>query len=57
MSKTKSKIAPPQSLQELGEEILDFAKTKGTKEDIEYFQKELEEMKKLVEKGLKKCNK
>lgn len=54
MSKTKSKVAPPQSLKDLGEEILAYAKTEGTKKDIEYFQKELDEMKKMVEDGLKK---
>lgn len=52
MSKTKSKIAPPQPLKELGEEILDYAKSKATKEDIRYFQREIDEMIKMVEEGL-----
>ena len=54
MSKTKSKIAPPESLKDLGSDILDYVKTKGTKEDIKYFQKELDEMEKMVKEGLEK---
>ena len=57
MSKTKSKIAPPQSLKDLGDEMLEYAKSKATKADIEYFEKELEEMQKMVEEGLKKHSK
>jgi len=57
MSKTKSKLAPPQSLKDLGDEILAYVETEGTKSDIEYFQKELKEMKKMVEEGLKKHGK
>ncbi len=54
MSKTKSKIAPPESLKSLGSDIIEYAKTKGTKKDIEFFLKELDEMEKMVKDGLKK---
>lgn len=54
MSRTKSKIAPPESLKDLGADILEYVKTKGTKEDIKYFQKELDEMEKMVKEGLEK---
>ncbi len=57
MNQVKSKVAPPQSLKELGEEILDYARTKATKEDIEYFKGELEEMKAMLEEGKKRHSK
>lgn len=54
MSKTKSKIAPPESLKDLGSDIIDYVKNKGSKEDIKYFLKELDEMEKMVKDGLEK---
>ena len=57
MNQIKLKVVPPQSLKKLGEEILEYARTKATKEDIEYFKKELEEMKSILEEGKKKHSK
>ena len=57
MNQIKSKVAPSQSLKDLGEEIIEYVKTKATKEDIEYFKKELEEMKAMLEEGKKKHSK
>lgn len=57
MNQIKSKVSPPQSLKELGEEIIAYAKTKATKEDIAFFRKELEEMKAMLEEGKKRHSK
>ena len=57
MSVIKSKIAPSQSLKKLGEDIVEYAKTKGTKEDIAFFLQELDEMEKIIKDGLKKHEK
>jgi len=57
MSKTKSKIAPSESLKKLGEDIVEYAKTEGTKEDIAFFLQELDEMEIIIKDGLKKHKK
>ncbi|MEM6317798.1 MAG: hypothetical protein AAF960_09010 [Bacteroidota bacterium] len=57
MSKISSKIAPPESLENLGKDIIKFAKTEATKEEIDFLLKELEEMENMVKEGLKKHRK
>jgi len=50
MKKIKSKIAPPQSMEALGQEILDYCEQETTsKVEVDEFIEELEDMKTMLE--------
>ena len=51
MKKSKSKVAAPQSIDELGKEVLAFCKTSATKKETSFMIAELEEMKVILEAG------
>ena len=53
MKNTKSKIAPPQSIEDFTDDVLEYAKEEANKEELDYIKSELKEMIETLEEGKK----